>query len=155
MKVAIFTNVALFAIAGLIFYGISLYGTQNDRELIGLWKESEWKYEKGDVYLNDNEYVQKATLSENLKSEVADNIILHQGEYWEFLPGRKLKIVLEDEDLIVDYVLKGRGHILKITHSNDVVEHYTIQRISRHELVLNFYVETQARGIVQLTFERI
>lgn len=155
MKRALIFNLVLLLTASSFFAGMVHYGTTKDRELIGVWKESEWKYEKVDAY-NENGGVNDVRISDELKNEIAKDLIIHQSEVWEFLPENKLRIRMETgEDLMMDYKLKGRGHILKIIHDDKVLEHYTIQQVTRDQLVLNFYVETQARGIVKLSFERI
>ncbi len=151
-KAGIFVNVIFLVLASSIFYGMMYFGKYADEQIIGKWKEKSWNYEKVDIF-EDSDRIKD--IERELKQEVSQDLIVHQGEIWEFLPGNKLKIYMEEgEPLTVDFKFKGRGQILKIIHDGEILEHYTIQKISPDELILNFYVETQARGIVKLTFER-
>jgi translation initiation factor IF-1 len=123
--------------------------------LYGTWYEHSWDYEKVDMYSQKTDR-DRIELTEELRKEIAKDLIIHNGEVWEFLPGNILKVYTDDGDVILaDWRLKGRGHILKIIHKDEVLEHYIIHTLKDDEMILNFYVETQARGIVKLTFNKV
>lgn len=148
-------NLVLFSIAVIIFTSMITNRQYTNDILHGTWYEHSWDYEKVDLYSQKTDR-SKLELTEELRKEIAKDLIIHNGEVWEFLPGNKLKVYTESGEVIeAEWKLKGRGHILKIIHEDKVLEHYIIHTLKNDEMILNFYVETQARGIVKLTFNKV
>lgn len=150
-------NLLLLAVI-LMVVGSAYYLIQsstNPEELIvGHWEEVKWEYEK--PIIGDSGYSEDKAITESIRRELAQDMVIHKAETWHFYPNGLL--VLDGDDkfpTILDWKLKGRGHILKLHYENEVEEFYNIIELDREELILNFYVEMQAKGIAKITFKRI
>ena len=83
-------------------------------------------------------------------------VIRHEAEYWEFSPDGRLVIAKRDGSrLRTRWRLKGRGHVLTVRDPNEGFEIYDVKALDRNELVLNYDVGMEVRGIARLTFRRI
>jgi hypothetical protein len=153
MKIPLIYITAFLIIAGL-FASLLIGGSSPERIIVGVWEEVAWEYEKVDKTskIDSADFKQ---ISSEVKKAIAEDIIIHQSEVWEFLPGGILKLhAAGKEDLILHWKIKGRGHILKIIHDNEILEHYEIVELNDKEMILYFSVDLQARGIVKLTFNK-
>lgn len=153
-KLGILINALFLLLAVGVMYLASVTGQQPYNDILGSWKEVSWEYEKVDIVQNDV----GSTLDDIIKKtreEVAANLIIHQAEEWEFLTDSKMLITFDDgSSEILDWKLKSKGDILKLKHKDTIEEYYTIRELDDTHMVLHFYVETNARGIMKLTFER-
>ncbi|MFY9308478.1 MAG: hypothetical protein WAQ28_05430 [Bacteroidia bacterium] len=132
-------------------YGTTLNLSVNpEKQILGVWQEVDWEYEKVDLNTPN-----KKQIASRVREEVAKNNVLHTSEIWEFLPNRKLKIhFMEKNDLMADWKLKGRGHILKLENENKT-EYYEISELTNDILVLHLNIDIEARGIAKLTFKKV
>ncbi len=118
----------------------------------GEWAEVSWKYEK--INSSDNLDFKKYN-SEKVKNLLGKDLVIYEAEKWEFLPDGKLKLMGGEAIRIVDWRIKGRGHILQIRYHDGLQENYNISHLKHRKMVLNFDADAKARGIAQLTFTRI
>ncbi|WP_343785150.1 hypothetical protein [Wandonia haliotis] len=140
---------------GMIFSVYILSGNMEhpEKNLIGTWKEVSWHYEKVDK-TEDGEFFKEIARDE-LKDEIAKNLVIHKSEEWTFEQNADLLLTGEDkEDKKLNWRLKGRGHILKLKYDNDKFEVYQIRELNRNKLVLHFENDIHARGIVRIEFEK-
>ncbi len=120
-----------------------------ENKILGTWKEVSWKYERVDLRSGKNTHADTS-----LEHDIFSNLIIHQSESWKFDP--KL-LVLEKKGqnpLQLHWSLKGRGHILKISHGREINEFYQITELSQNRLVLHMENDVHSRGIVQIVFEK-
>lgn len=84
------------------------------------------------------------------------NLIRHEAETWCFLPDGRLRLVFENDSIITEarWVMKGRGHILKIIYDAETFELYDIKELTKNEMVLNYDIGMEVRGIAKLKFEK-
>jgi hypothetical protein len=139
----------------LLALGVLLGGCGEHPEqlLAGRWRESGWEYEK---------LATKAPLTSkwidgiDLPAFAESRVVRHEAEYWEFMPGRDLIIAKRDgTHLKARWRLKGRGHVLTVRTSDKEFEVYDVKQLDRDQLVLNYDVGMEVRGIARLTFRRI
>jgi hypothetical protein len=122
--------------------------------LIGSWYEDLWEYEKVDIFPLKRT-TKNIVITDQIKREITQELVIHEGEKWEFLPDNILRVYKNGKLLTeANWFLKGRGHILKIKYKDELLEQYIIQSLCKKEMILSFYVEAQARGIVKLTFSK-
>lgn len=125
-----------------------------DKKIIGKWREVSWEYEK--VNREDNAPLPDKRIHEHVRNELAQDLIIHRAETWEFLPDGTLLLHKGDGSTVrLDWKLKGRGHILKLDYANRKTEYYDLNELSQDGMTLYFDVEIQAKGIVRMTFEKI
>jgi hypothetical protein len=132
---------------------LSACGTNPEDVIVGRWEEVSWRYEKFDGHApNATKWIDGI----RLPNYPARGIVRHEAEYWEFQPGRVLLIRTRDGDTVrARWRLKGRGHVLKVRYpESDDVEVYDIKELNRNELILNYDIGMEVRGIAQLTFNR-
>ncbi len=110
--------------------------------LLGTWKEESWQYEK----INE----------EGMIGYDASEIKKHEAEMWEFQEDHTMFFKREGE--VIDsavWIIKGRGHILKLMHSDGSVELFDIKELSNQVLAINFDIGMEIRGIARLEFRRV
>lgn len=126
--------------------------------ILGKWKEISWEYEKvenSDAKNSENNSLSK-TITENVKREIIENLIIHEAEEWEFTPDGELILKTLDGPIQkLTWKLKGRGHILKLYHQNKQIEFYNLYEIGKDEMVLYFDCDIRAKGIVKMTFKKL
>ncbi len=118
----------------------------------GKWEEVSWKYEK--VNKPDKATIRDYSSAE-IKQMIGQDLVIHEAEKWTFLPNGRLQLEGNNDTKTVEWRIKGRGHILQIKYDGGVVENYNITFLNNSQLVLNFDLEVKAKGIAQLTFNRI
>lgn len=157
--VSIVTKLVVVGIVGfflVIFYSLFSGKLEHpELELRGLWKEVEWTYEKVDRSRGSSA-VQKDELRERMKNQITKDLIIHKSENWEFTKDGKLFLTKENNKRdTLDWYMKGRGHILKLKHSNGALEFYQIRELDSEQMVLHFENDNHARGIVKIIFKKI
>ncbi len=144
------TYIVVFFIGFACFCGLLIVSSNPEKVILGEWKEMTWEYEIADNAPSQNEI----HLTDELRNQSCKNMVMHKAETWTFLPDGKLKLSTQEQSHIVDWRIKGRGHILQIKYNNDTVEHYNLSELNGNEMVLNFEVDVQVRGIAKLTFKK-
>lgn len=109
--------------------------------IIGQWEEKDWAYEK----LDDKSLLELGI--ENFKKHEAETWVFKENNTVEFNKGDRLIALAE-------WHIKGRGHILKIDHSDGTEELFDIKELNDSELVLNFDIGMETRGIAKLIFAK-
>ncbi|MCH7414225.1 hypothetical protein MM213_12055 [Belliella sp. R4-6] len=151
----ILMNITLGLSAIALFIMVTQFGNQPTDDIIGVWKEVSWDYEKVD-FLNQSDSLTIDEVMEQTKVQLGESFVIHKAEVWEFIDNSTLKVDFEDgNEEIVDWKLKSKGDILKLTHENNVYEYYTIKELNKDRMVLHFHIDLNARGIVKLTFEKV
>lgn len=121
--------------------------------LAGRWRESGWEYEKfASKPVAEDKWIDGI----DLPGFADRRVVRHEAEYWEFLPGGGLVIAKRDGSrLHARWRLKGRGHVLTVRGPEEGFEVYDVKGLDHNELVLNYDVGMEVRGIARLTFRRI
>ena len=124
-----------------------------ETQLVGTWRESHWTYAKFDGYDSRKSASLDATF---WSPHLARNVVRHEAELWEFLPGGRLRISKKNGGHVSAlWRLKGRGHVLALeVPATGVVEYYEIKQLSDGQLVLHHDLGMELRGIAQFSFER-
>lgn len=143
----------VFSFGLIIFGGIFIFSKTPEKTISGQWEELKWEYEK--VNRLEDSLKINTLASDQLKEIIGKQLIIHEAEKWEFLPGGELKLSDGESSKSVNWRIKGRGHILKIKHNNDTIEYYNITELDEDLMVLNFESDIHARGIAKLTFKKI
>ncbi len=108
----------------------------------GKWKETGWSYENVDktsFLYHDVRMVHK-----------------HESESWRFMPRNQLHFYNgKDITAKATWKIKGRGHVLQLTYEDGDTELYDIKELNDHELILNFDIGMESRGIACLIFTKI
>jgi len=134
------------------FFSLSKIASKPENLLIGKWKEVEWMYEKSDKNQTSN----KIELSEEIKNIISKDLVIHCSETWEFKKDAVLILNKKGEKKhVIKWKLKGRGHILKIRHSNEIKEFYQIKELTKDKLVIHFENDIHTRGIVKIEFKKV
>ena len=123
--------------------------------LKGTWKEISWTYDRVDLPQSTDSTVD-GFLEEQIKSEITKDLIIHKSETWTFDERANLFLTKEgNQNETLNWRLKGRGHILKLLHSDGVHEFYQIKELTDDKMVLHFENDMHARGIVRIEFEKL
>lgn len=129
-------------------------GGSPEKVLLGCWTETAWAYEKAD----DDGGLPMTRWSDGIRGhEYPDRQVLrHESELWHFRPRGELEIRhLDGAVTVANWRLKGRGHVLTIRHDAERFEVYDIKELTRKELILNFDMGMEVRGIARLEFARV
>lgn len=140
-----YSVVFLLGIAGLIL--LFNASANPEKVILGKWKETDWKFEKGIAFAADIAAASKT-------KETQPEFSFHRSEDWEFLPGGYLRLKIAGQQELLTWRIKGRGHVLQIQYGNDRVENYQLTVLDKNTMILNAESDMQARGIAQLIFER-
>jgi hypothetical protein len=125
-----------------------------EKELLGIWDEVDWQYDKVDK-LQGSTSVLKEKLRFDIKNQISNDLIIHEAEQWHFKNNGNLILKNKDgNEEVVEWRLKGRGHILKIKHISGLVEYYQIHQLDKNTLLLHFENDNHARGLVKITFKK-
>lgn len=122
--------------------------------ILGNWKEISWEYEKIDRSMpNPDSFFE--SMSQHILEEVVQDLIIHESELWQFLPGGKLLLEGKNGDRHeYQWRLKGWGHILKLIGDDQHKEYYNIAELTTEKLVIYIENDMQVRGLVKITFEK-
>ena len=150
------TNISVIGLF-LLFFIITIQSKvllHPDNLILGAWKEDSWQYIKA------NDYTKKDSLSsvfidEVVKEKISKHLVIHKSEEWVFKKNAALIIRKKgDENIKAKWVLKGRGHILKISYNDNVTELYRIKELKKNELILHFENNMHVRGIIKIHLKR-
>lgn len=142
---------SVFLLGTLLYFVALSISPSPQSQILGEWREVSWEYEKVDS-VGKNEL--DLDITDHIKSQIAESLIIHQAEIWNFGSDKSLKMTGNDQVKSTEWTLKGRGNILKITGNANQTEHYKIQELSPSRMVLHFNSDMQVRGIVKMTFEK-
>jgi hypothetical protein len=144
---------AFFPVCVALFMLLLWQDKSPDKKIVGKWREVSWEYEKVN---RATDHLPDRTIHEHVRNELAQDLIIHRAETWEFLPDGKLLLHKGDGSTVrLNWKLKGRGHILKLNYANRKTEYYDLNELSQEGMTLYFDIEIQAKGIVRMTFEKI
>jgi hypothetical protein len=116
-------------------------GNNPESIIIGQWEEKDWAYEKLD--------------DKSLLDLGIGNFKKHEAETWVFKADNTVEFTKGDELIAsAEWHIKGRGHILKIDHNDGTEELFDIKELNDGELVLNFDIGMETRGIAKLIFAK-
>jgi hypothetical protein len=156
MKPKISIPIVLSLIPVVIFILIvSMSPMHPDKLLEGTWEEVNWNYEKVDGHLK-HDSISQSFIEEVVKYKISKHLVIHQAERWTFKKGATLVLHKEgQEDVVVRWQLKGRGHILKLIYNDGkTTEYYQIKDLDKGKLTLHFENDVHARGIVKIEFTK-
>lgn len=150
---------SIFLVATLVITLIISASTGNlkhpEQLITGTWKEVSWQYDKKDKSTDSTIDVPKV-LDEQMKESISEGLHIHQSETWTF--DKNTNLILEkknEKPTLLNWRMKGRGHILKLHYDNESKEYYQIRELTKDRLVLNFENNTHARGIVEIVLEKV
>lgn len=125
-----------------------------DTLILGSWKEYSWQYSKANDHTKKNS-LNRVFIDEVVKEKISKHLVIHESEEWVFKKNSTLIIRKKGtENIVAKWVLKGRGHILKISYIDNVTELYRIKGLSKKEMILNFENNMHVRGIVEIHLKR-
>ena len=146
MKWIIYNRYPIIILSSLILITATAFSLviffNPERVILGKWKETGWSYEnidKNDFVYHDIKLARK-----------------HESESWRFADNNIL--YFHNGDVISAQALwkiKGRGHILQLTYEDGDTELYDIKELNDHELIINFDIGMESRGIARLVFTKI
>jgi hypothetical protein len=141
----------------ILSIGLALYFIEHpENKLVGTWREVSWTYEKADASSQSDTTFVKLTLDEEMKDNIAQELVIHQSETWTFGSNSELFLQKKDKSPTkLKWRLKGRGHILKLAYNDETKEFYQLKELSDDRMVLHFENDMHTRGIVKIVFERI
>lgn len=137
-------NIFLSAFAVIILLALLVLGFKGNNPesvIIGQWEEKDWAYEK----LDDKSLLELGI--EDFKKHEAETWVFNENNTVDFNKGDRLIASAE-------WHIKGRGHILRIDHSDGTEELFDIKELNDGELVLNFDIGMETRGIAKLVFAK-
>ncbi len=138
----------------LLLIGSSLvvmYHENPERLIQGEWVEKEWRLEKDNA---SPELASNSQLQEGLRKEILrDFEELHLG-VWKFKKDRSLQSADSNQNNNIEWLIKGRGHVLELRKEGKPIESFQIQQISDNKLVLHLNFDLQVKGIIEIVLER-
>lgn len=130
---------------------IVMYHESPERLIEGEWVETDWSLEKDNA---SAELASNSQLQEGLRKEILrDFEELHLG-VWKFERDRSLVSADPNQDSDIQWLIKGRGHVLELRKDGNQMESFQIQQISRDKLVLHLNFDLQVKGIIEIVLER-
>ena len=144
----------VFGLGAVAIIGMFFEGTRHESSIVGTWKEVKWAYEGEESF---DAYDVRAEAADQLNKKIGHDFFIHENETWVFSDNGALitKSSNNGKEMALRWVIKGRGNILVLKDGTDPVESYNITRLDDNKMVLNFDVDLQAKGVAELTFERI
>lgn len=127
------------------------YYESPERLIEGKWEERAWSLEKDNAgkEIESNGYLQA-----NLRREILKNIEdLHFGT-WSFNQDGSLTSG-DPKSGELEWLIKGRGHILEIRRAGVQVESFQIQQISADKMVLHLNFDLQVKGVIEIVLQRM
>lgn len=143
-----------YVFIALLLIGSSLvvmYHESPERLIEGEWVEKEWSLEKDNA---SAELASNSQLQEGLRKEILrDFEELHLG-VWKFERNRSLLSGDPNQRSDIQWLIKGRGHVLELRKDGHQIESFQIQQISHDKLVLHLNFDLQVKGIIEIILER-
>jgi hypothetical protein len=149
MKI-ITTYTAVFLVIVATIFTLMSFSQSPEKKIVGQWNEKSWEYERVNKVGDTN----SKEITDDIKKIIGQHLLIHEAETWQFLPNGKLLLKSGSTERLVDWKIKGRGHILQLKYDDNVVENYNLTELDNNTMILNFDSEIQARGIAKLTFEK-
>jgi hypothetical protein len=149
MKI-ITTYTAVFLVIVATIFTLMSFSQSPEKKIVGQWNEKSWEYERVNKVGDTN----SKEITDDVKKIIGQHLLIHEAETWQFLPNGKLLLKAGSTERLVDWKIKGRGHILQLKYDDNVVENYNLTELDNNTMILNFDSEIQARGIAKLTFEK-
>ncbi|MEJ5056521.1 hypothetical protein [Sphingobacterium sp. MYb382] len=128
----------------------SVISLQSPERLIqGTWKEKAWYIEKGEssgpMLINQ----------QGLRNEILTDLeLLHYG-IWDFQKHKLTTYGMKQEGSSVEWLIKGRGHILELRKAGKRIETFQIQQINDDLLELHLNFDLQVKGVMKIVLERV
>lgn len=153
MKKLLAIYITVFALS-LMGFGWMINAVPSPEQVIlGDWKEVAWEYER--VNRRKGEMPAEHLIPETVRAQIGGNLIVHEAETWTFRPDGRLVLSKDGEQQqLADWRIKGRGHILELRYKQGGIAHYNLTELTNDQLVLNFELDTQVKGVAKLTFEK-
>jgi hypothetical protein len=127
-------------------------GEHPESLLTGRWREAGWEYEKVAAKPVRGKWIDGIDLPPVTERPV----VHHEAEYWDFRPDGRLLITTRGGDTQeARWRLKGRGHVLTLRSPEEGFAIYDVKELTSTNLVLNYDVGMEVRGIARLTFARV
>lgn len=144
----------VFALGAAAIIGMFFEGTRHETSIVGTWKEVKWIYEGEESF---DAYDVRAEAADQLNKKIGHDFFIHENETWIFSDNGELVTSSSNngKEMSLRWVIKGRGNILVLKDGSEPVEAYNITRLDDNKMVLNFDVDLKAKGVAELTFERI
>jgi len=136
--------------AMLIIALTSIISLQSPERLIqGTWKEKEWYIEKGETtgfgIINQ----------QALRNEILSDLQLSHFGIWDFQKDKLTTYDMAQQSSSVDWLIKGRGHILELRRAGQRIETFQIQQINDDLLELHLNFDLQVKGVMKIVLERV
>jgi len=147
MRRLLYVYLAVFSFVIMGFSWMIRTAPRPDQVILGHWREAGWHYER--VYKKEDESVR------NILSNRGNQVAIHKAETWSFLPGGQLVLAKDGRRDTISWCIKSRGNILELTYGDGRKEHYDLTNLSSEQMILNFEMDTQIKGLAKLTFERL
>ncbi len=144
------TYITVFLVIVTTIFTLMSFSQSPEKRIVGQWNEKSWEYERVNLIGDTN----NKEITDDVKKIIGQHLLIHEAETWQFLPNGKLILKAGENERLVDWKIKGRGHILQLKYDDNVVENYNLTELNKNKMVLNFDSEIQARGIAKLTFEK-
>ena len=144
--------ISLMVLAFLaISWGFVMFSSETpELKLQGRWKETEWVYEKV-----ERKGQAGNSLSEDVKREITEGMVIHAAESWKFYTdGSAILTSVSGEATLLKWHLKGRGHVLVLTHEDGRAEKFHIQKLKGNLMELHFESDLQLKGIVKIVLNK-
>ncbi|WP_437921963.1 hypothetical protein [Sphingobacterium sp. LRF_L2] len=138
----------------LLLIGSSLvvmYHESPERLIQGEWVETGWRLEKDNASaeLTDHFYLQ-----EGLRQEILRDFRELDHGIWRFNRNRALLTADPNHETDIEWLIKGRGHVLELRKNGKQIESFQIQQLSDEKLVLHLNFDLQVKGIMEIVLER-
>lgn len=144
-------TITYFFIGTLLIVSLtSIITLQSPERLIqGTWKEKEWYIEKGEssgpMLINQ----------QGLRHEILTDLDLSHYGIWDFQKDKLTTYDMQQKSSSVDWLIKGRGHILELRRAGRRIETFQIQQISDDVLELHLNFDLQVKGVMKIVLERV
>ncbi|MDR2282343.1 MAG: hypothetical protein LBE37_04005 [Sphingobacterium sp.] len=138
-------------IIGLLMLSLFTLISSKSPELLiqGTWREKEWNIEKGNDTATTN------VIASGLREEILKDLeLLHYG-IWDFNDNRLTTYDMKQAGTSVEWLIKGRGHILELRREGKRIETFLIQQIDENTLELHLNFDLQVKGIMKIVLERV
>lgn len=151
-----FINISIIGVF-LLFLVIAMLSKvilHPDSLIVGTWKEKYWQYVKANGS-NKKDSLNSVSIDEVIKEKISKHLVIHKSEEWIFKKNSTLIIRKKgSKNVVAKWVLKGRGHVLKITYKDNLTELYRLKEINKNKLILHFENNMHVRGIVEIHLQR-